>query len=351
MSRTTPQAAQMLQVPHPRRHPTMEKKKEGAEDGPSDATEAFWQYRKAKRNWRRLSGKPVRKFRRHAKRFFKKRFFDKNPRKGKGKGKGFRPRRKQFSQGWKRAKVFHGQQAVLLESYFKNKKGKGGGGKSSGKGFGRKSGNPSGPDGKKLGCHNCGSTDHFIKDCPKKRSGKGGSSSSSMPDSMNAMYNRNAGPLTYTGPIFEEIDEHGRPLPSPMLYVQDQSDGTDLRNLQGEADEDEAEDYLPRWSYMYEEHEVRSNMTAYCSTLAAQPTGRREKCNASLKREKQPSNLRTLGKERSYPARRVKNPSQEKTHGTGTIHIHRRQHQDLSHQPKHPRHLDNQQHPVATPLG
>ena len=29
-----------------------------------------------------------------------------------------------------------------------------------------------------------------------------------------------------------------------------------------EADEDEAEDYLPRWSYMYEkqeEHEVRSN--------------------------------------------------------------------------------------------
>ena len=64
--------------------------------------------------------------------------------------------------------------------YFKGKgfgKGKGHGGKGKGK----RRGNPIGPDGQQMKCSNCGSTEHFWRQCPLKGKGKGGNSTSSLP--------------------------------------------------------------------------------------------------------------------------------------------------------------------------
>ena len=37
-----------------------------------------------------------------------------------------------------------------------------------GKSKGKRRGNPTGPDGKKLKCHSCGSEDHLLRECPNK---------------------------------------------------------------------------------------------------------------------------------------------------------------------------------------
>ena len=115
---------------------------DGMEDvgGPdtSQMTEAvaadaiYMAYRRAKKVWRRYTGKPVRKFRRHFRKFH---------RQSKGKGRGF----------------FLTQDDVL--AYLKGK-GKGHRSHTSGKGHGRRK-NPKDRNGNTLKCHTCGSEDHF----------------------------------------------------------------------------------------------------------------------------------------------------------------------------------------------
>ena len=83
--------------------------------------QAFWAYRATKRRWRRLTGKPVRRARRFAKR------------RGKGKGSG--------------------------RAFFEK-------GKGSGKGFGRRR-NPRGRDGQIMRCSICGSEEHLRRVCPQ----------------------------------------------------------------------------------------------------------------------------------------------------------------------------------------
>ena len=99
----------------------------------------FGQYQEAKKRWRRYTGKPVRSLRRVLKR------------KGKGKGKGFR------------GSYLNIDGLLQQSSYFK---GKGKGGRSSGKGFGRKA-NPCGRDGEPLKCSVCGSAYHLRARCPR----------------------------------------------------------------------------------------------------------------------------------------------------------------------------------------
>ena len=112
------------------------------------AEHIFLMYRRARRAWRRFTGKPVRRFRRSVK--FMKRY-------RKGKGKGF---------FWT-----HDDTMAYL-----NRNGKGHRSHTSGKGHGRRK-NPKDRQGNTLKCHNCGSEEHFARNCPKgggKGSGSGG---------------------------------------------------------------------------------------------------------------------------------------------------------------------------------
>ena len=119
----------------------------------ADAAEHIYlQFRRAKRTWRRFTGRPVRKFRR---------FFKKHKRfKGKGKGKG---------KGRSHGGFMWTQDDTL--AYLKGK-GKGKRSHTSGKGFGRR-GNPRDRNGEVMKCHNCGSEEHLAARCPQKGSGKG----------------------------------------------------------------------------------------------------------------------------------------------------------------------------------
>ena len=98
----------------------------------------WWAYAKAKREWRRHTDKPVRKFRRFAKRWAS----------SKGKGKNSKGKR---------------IQTTALLAAMK------GAGKGKGKGKGRKS-NPRGKNGEIMTCHECGSTEHLVARCPQRRS-------------------------------------------------------------------------------------------------------------------------------------------------------------------------------------
>ena len=104
----------------------------------------FWQYTEAKRRWRKYTGKPVRALRRVLRR------------KGKGKGK-------------MKGSFFDITNALHESSYFRAK---GKGGKSSGKGWGRKQ-NPKGRDGEILKCSICSSQYHLRARCPQNRSQRG----------------------------------------------------------------------------------------------------------------------------------------------------------------------------------
>ncbi|CAE7203568.1 RE1 [Symbiodinium sp. CCMP2592] len=111
----------------------------------------FGQYQQAKKRWRRFTGKPVRSLRRVLKR------------KGKGKGK---------------QRSYLNIDSLLQQSaYFR---GKGKGGSSSGKGFGRKQ-NPKGRDGEPLRCSICSSVYHLRARCPQRSDNPQPSSSSSQP--------------------------------------------------------------------------------------------------------------------------------------------------------------------------
>ena len=116
----------------------------------------FGQYQQAKRRWRRFTGKPVRALRRTLRRKGK----------GKGRGKGMR------------SSFLNIDDLLQQSSYFK---GKGKGGKSSGKGFGRRL-NPTGRDGDPLKCSICGSVYHLRARCNQRPGGKGTSGSSGSND-------------------------------------------------------------------------------------------------------------------------------------------------------------------------
>ena len=132
----------------------------------ADAAEAVYlQYRRAKRKWRRFTGRPVRRFRRGFKKF---------ARKGKGRGKGHRKGK---------GKGFMAFSEEDVAAYIA----KGGGkGRSSkfGKGKGRRK-NPMGRDGNIMRCRICNSDEHFQRECPNNSGGGGkggkGKSSSFMP--------------------------------------------------------------------------------------------------------------------------------------------------------------------------
>ena len=118
----------------------------------------FGQYQQAKKRWRRFTGKPVRSLRRTLRR------------KGKGKGK--------------RNSYLNIDSLLQQSAYFK---GKGKGGNSSGKGFGRKQ-NPCGRDGEPLKCSVCGSAYHLRARCPRRAEQNGGASSSSQPQRQGPSY-------------------------------------------------------------------------------------------------------------------------------------------------------------------
>ena len=111
----------------------------------------FYQHRRFKKAWRRFRQKPVRRFRRTMKKHFRKHRRYSHARSGRfGAGRGsFLSREEVQAYVSKHART-----------------------QSSGKGFGRK-GNPKGKDGQTLTCLGCGSTEHFIKNCPNKGHGKG----------------------------------------------------------------------------------------------------------------------------------------------------------------------------------
>ena len=137
---------------------------------PAEADEyLFGEYQHAKKRWRRFTGKPVRALRRVLRR------------KGKGKGK----------SKHKGAYLNIGE-VLRQSSYFK---GKGKGGKSSGKGFGRKL-NPVGRDGEVMKCSTCGSSYHLRARCPRGAASAAPAAAASNTTSANALPQR--APPTFT---------------------------------------------------------------------------------------------------------------------------------------------------------
>ena len=128
---------------------------------------------------------PVRKFRRKVRKFVKRR--------GKGRGQtygqgGFAQRANRSFRV--RGRGFGGRyyrQTDITEDDVSAFFGGKGAPPTSGKGFGRR-GNPRGKDGKPLKCHNCGSEDHFQKDCPK---GTGKGHMLTLPQPSNISNNQN----------------------------------------------------------------------------------------------------------------------------------------------------------------
>ena len=147
----------------------------------------FMAYRRARRQWRRYTGKPVRRFRRTIKHMKKWR---------KGRGKGF---------------FWTGQDT---EAYL-NHKGKGHRKHTSGKGHGRK-GNPKDKHGNKMLCKGCDSDQHFIKDCPNPwKQQKGGGKGGSQPTQgfMGLTYSESSCPPEERGNTFHASNSSGRHQP------------------------------------------------------------------------------------------------------------------------------------------
>ena len=141
------------------------------------AEQLFYQYRTARRTWRRFTGKPVRRFRRT----FKKNFFKRGKGKGHPRGRGRGPSRGLF--------FTNDDVQVFLKG-----RGKGHRSQSFGKGHGRRK-NPKGRDGEIMKCRICNSDEHLMAKCPRNTnpSGQGrGTSSSSAPSSFAGVAN----PLT-----------------------------------------------------------------------------------------------------------------------------------------------------------
>ena len=121
------------------------------------AQQLYWAYARAKQQWRSFMGKPTRRVRRHVKRSFHSKG---SPwRKGKGKAGHIN-----------KTSLLASLSEDEVQSLFPAAKGKGWR-KSSGKGGkGRRTGNPKGPDGNPMKCHQCGSDQHLVARCPRRSS-------------------------------------------------------------------------------------------------------------------------------------------------------------------------------------
>ena len=136
------------------------------------AEQLFYQYRKARRTWRRFTGKPVRRFRRD----FKKNFYKRGKGKGHPRGRGRGPTRGLF--------FTNDDVQVFLKG-----RGKGNRAQTFGKGHGRCK-NPKGRDGEIMKCRICNSDEHLMAKCPNNPQGHGrGASSSSAPTSFAGVTN------------------------------------------------------------------------------------------------------------------------------------------------------------------
>ena len=132
-------------------------------DDPNQVSEhLFFQYRHAKRRWRRWSQKPVRRVRR----YFKKTAYTKDYGRGKSRGrfgKGRYKSRRSYYTDWRNlsprdmneALTYLQREDPSVNVY------------TSGKGKGRR-GNPKGADGNVLKCFDCGSTEHLRAECPQR---------------------------------------------------------------------------------------------------------------------------------------------------------------------------------------
>ena len=179
----------------------------------ADTAEAVYlQYRKAKRRWRRFTGRPVRRFRRGFKKFV---------RKGKGKGKGHR-------KGKGKGFMYTEEDVSAFLS-------KGGGkGRSSkfGKGKGRRK-NPMGRDGNIMRCRICNSDEHFQRECPNNPGGGGkggkGKSSTFMPfvAEPSAGGQRADGESSGSRPPWRDDDDNDQFVYSSQVFMSLQNDGQD----------------------------------------------------------------------------------------------------------------------------
>ena len=114
--------------------------------------ELFWQYTRAKQNWRRHSKKPVRRVRR----FLNRKGKGKGRIKGKGKG---------------RYHFLEEMQDPEVEELFFGGAGKGKGKRSSGKGKGRRKNPIDSATGEPMKCHTCGADDHLAARCNNRQGG------------------------------------------------------------------------------------------------------------------------------------------------------------------------------------
>ena len=155
---------------------------------PQEADEfLFGQYQEAKKRWRRFTGKPVRALRRIVRR------------KGKGKGKS------------KSSSYLSLDDMLQASAYFK---GKGKGGRSSGKGFGRRQ-NPKGRDSEPLKCSICGSAFHLRARCPRRDSSNPAPVSSSQPASSTQPPAFTVQPAGLHFATFEASDGSWSQIPTP----------------------------------------------------------------------------------------------------------------------------------------
>ena len=142
---------------------------------------AYWQYRLAKRRWRRLTQKPTRGFRRLKRKFRK------------GKGRGFSRKGKGKAHG-KGKGIFLAESemtdSAAHESALAYLKGKGKGHRkgTTGKGTGRRK-NPVGRDGQIMRCRTCGSDEHFAARCTQ-------SGNSTQPPQLFVLQESPDGPLS-----------------------------------------------------------------------------------------------------------------------------------------------------------
>ena len=191
----------------------------------------FWQYRTHRRRWRRLTGKPVRRFRRHVRYFVKRR--------GKGKGQ-----RHGFGFGGRRRSYVVTQDGIRA---YLGARGKGGA-RGSGRGHGRKR-NPRGRDGTVMTCRICNSEELVGAKCTQ---GQGRGAGAAQPPAFPAFHalasmsesRRVAGQLTWQGvggddsvdvplaPSLQELTTAGE----DHIFMAESAEGTAVQTDHLEAD-------------------------------------------------------------------------------------------------------------------